>query len=796
MMTPADKQKLLNNEMIAKGVERYRRNYQNTLDKGLLSDSKPGSILLQRTIEMVKNGLLEWIKVTEKGSGYEAQIRPHVVALIENERDAYRVACEGCRTIVNNIGERIPFTRLAGKVGKSLEDEARIEQFRRKDKKEYLVAKTKKIKGIKSSTRVALSIRSRKSVKKLFPTETAVKLGGLLLFIFETSGLIKIENVMERPTKIVKTVSGSKELMEWLGKTEEDLKFRKPYFLPTITKPNDWTDVYSGGYDQEVFAKPLIKAGKHTKDLANENLNEFLTSVNRMQSVAFRVDHNVLETALHFWRNNIALNCLPSISPEEVPAFPEAADKDPELKIRWKREAHKIHSRNRDRQSRKIYLNQTLGLAVKFKEEDFYYPLRADFRGRLYTVPSYLTFQSEDLSRALIKFADSKEVTDPRWLYVHNANVWGKDKITMEQRIAWTKENLPLIRKISQDPIGNLEWTKADKPWQALAAAFELDAYLEAKESGKPFFTHLPIWIDGTNNGLQIFSLLSKDEAGAKATNVYPNETPSDIYGQVADKLIEFLKTEDDDKAKFWLAFGIDRKATKKVVMTVPYGVSPHSARNYVKDWYEEICKEKNIPQITPGIAFVNCAYLSRHILRIIRQTTTGAIEIMNWLKEVANLLSAKNKDIKWTSPSGFVVRQATYQKDTKTIKLSYGKTVANLNIVKDNNKLSSRRQQSGISPNFVHSLDAAILHKTVNDCFDHGIKTIATIHDSFATLAPDLDTMNSLLLKRIEKIFSVNLLEDLRKQLEAHSGIKLSDPPKQGTLDLSLITKSVFFYA
>ena len=66
-------------------------------------------------------------------------------------------------------------------------------------------------------------------------------------------------------------------------------------------------------------------------------------------------------------------------------------------------------------------------------------------------------------------------------------------------------------------------------------------------EKGKNHYTHLPIAIDGSCNGLQIFSLMLRDEVGGEATNLTPRDKPQDIYGIVSDKTTAQLKLETSD---------------------------------------------------------------------------------------------------------------------------------------------------------------------------------------------------------------------------------------------------------
>ena len=176
-------------------------------------------------------------------------------------------------------------------------------------------------------------------------------------------------------------------------------------------------------------------------------------------------------------------------------------------------------------------------------------------------------------------FAEGKPLDDKGrwWLGVHGANLFGNDKISLDDRAKWAFDYRPNAVNIASDPYRNLDWTEADDPWQFLAWCFE---WAEAHEEG--FVSHLPVGLDGSCNGLQHFSALLRDEVGGAATNLVPAPVPADIYREVAKRAEEILSEVGEDDPNFWMAqswlvFGIDRKITKRSVMTLPYGVTYRS---------------------------------------------------------------------------------------------------------------------------------------------------------------------------------------------------------------------------
>ena len=60
-----------------------------------------------------------------------------------------------------------------------------------------------------------------------------------------------------------------------------------------------------------------------------------------------------------------------------------------------------------------------------------------DFRGRVYPIPPHLNHIGHDLARGLLQFGVGKKLgkTGLRWLKIHTANLMGKDKAPIEDKL-------------------------------------------------------------------------------------------------------------------------------------------------------------------------------------------------------------------------------------------------------------------------------------------------------------------------------------------------------------------------
>jgi DNA-directed RNA polymerase len=88
--------------------------------------------------------------------------------------------------------------------------------------------------------------------------------------------------------------------------------------------------------------------------------------------------------------------------------------------------------------------------------DHFYFPHNLDFRGRVYPIPPHLNHIGNDLARGLLLFGKGKRLGESgvRWLKIHTANLMGKDKASIPDKLTFLEQNLDLIHKFAADPLG------------------------------------------------------------------------------------------------------------------------------------------------------------------------------------------------------------------------------------------------------------------------------------------------------------------------------------------------------
>lgn len=339
-----------------------------------------------------------------------------------------------------------------------------------------------------------------------------------------------------------------------------------------------------------------------------------------------------------------------------------------------------------------------LNQAEKFKHCDkIYFPYNLDFRGRAYPIPPHLSNIGSDLCRGLLKFAEAKPL-GPRgfyWLKVHFANLAGKDKISFEDRAAFTTEHLDQIRAVAEDPFGDTTnevgrwWMSLEDPFQALATCIEIT---RAIDSGDPpsYLCSLPVHMDGSCNGLQHYAALGRDLVGGKAVNLCDCPVPQDVYTFVMKRVIdriaeeaatppEIVNPEDmtllekkagrnHEAAKLVNGF-VDRSVVKRTVMTSVYGVTYIGARKQILEKIEEklLAAGVDVEERSDEI-YAASGYLASVTMEVMGELFQGARQTMSWLAECARLISSRGQPMAWLSPIGVPVVQPYRQSKSHNI--------------------------------------------------------------------------------------------------------------------------------
>ena len=495
------------------------------------------------------------------------------------------------------------------------------------------------------------------------------------------------------------------------------------------------------------------------------------------------------------------------------------------------------------------------------KFEEFYQEVYLDYRGRIYFYEKFMHFQSSDHAKGMMLFAHGKPLdrSGQYWLAVHTATSYNQtydiddipewvetdyrsyllsegldsisvDKFTLDDRVRWTNENMETI--IEAGEVSHF-FEEAEEPVGFLACCIE---WYNFSECDGVYISHLPIPIDGSNNGWQHLGAISKDTRTGELVGLVAQEIQRDFYVSTAKELLKI----DDPKLNTMPMKHVRKGVSKRGSMTRAYSAGAgtmgynmwRDCRAYgydekydieeidCKRWANSLVKAINV--VCPG-PLKTMEYLQKlaafHIgtYKKYRNGEPAGTEYFELQKELSTLWSQEDKDverieelleeakefypvlvegngkktIRWSTPSQFVVVYEGYREDDfKCRGTINGKQIKHVLRVKT--KVPDMRKfMCGISPNYVHSMDAAHMALVI----DRWPGAFGAIHDSFATHACDVEKLIALTKSTFVEMYDVPNFYD-KIQQDITGGTDSIPQPELGTLDVSGVYDSDYFFA
>lgn len=799
-----DVDKQAKNKMVEQGVLKARRQIRSAREREAESETCYGQKLLREGIPHMHKGLKDWLKTRKRYAKHSE------VYQILKDLDTKVVCYIAVKGIVDVLSYRRPLSSASIRIGALIEDEARFTAFSQHEDFKLIQKGARKRPNYSKRRYYLMHSQKGEALKgnteewKRWGTKLKLQIGTvLIMLISKHTGLVDFVKIMQGSKKgPTRFVQATKKTEQWIKDMITHNEMLEPFWMPLKSYPKAWESVWSGGYEEEDGLPPLpfikLRNKAYLRDVEDLPMQSVMGAVTSLQNTAWEVNPHVYNFLSDVWERDVPLGDLPQQTDVPLPPIPPDMDEDPLVKRDWKRQSASIYEHNASTKSRRILVLNTIGLAKRYLGDRFYLPHQCDFRGRAYAVPSYLNHMGPDFAKGLVRFANPETLRtddDLAWLYIHGANTYGI-KGTYEDRIRWVDANKDNIFRVAS-PKPDLDFLQqADEPFQFTAFAWEFLQLHTKWNNG--FESYLPCQMDASNNGLQILGMLTRDRSSCEATNVASNDVPQDIYQRVMDEAVKVIIHErsTNEFAQRWLDFGLDRGCAKRPTMTQPYGSTRHSCRQYVNQWYMEKVRAGREDPFTAGNRFEACSYLAMKVWHAIEHVVGRPREAMAWLQKVARLLAKDNKAMQWVTPSGFPVRQAYEKFAEKSIRTKVGDKVFRVKFREDIGVLSPRRQAQGSSPNFVHSLDASILHKTVAECSSLGIQSFAMVHDSYGTHSNKCPIMADSIRRNVYDIFSVDQLANLRVALMESTGLELPELPAYGDFDVSEVLNSLYMFS
>lgn len=805
-------------EMRARGERRSVVQLTKAVSRGAAAETPAGIALTRRALAPLTEAIKEFVETANAGRAGRRNIAATLLEGVDPELAAYVAlrctlgAAHLCRSLKS----------AAIDTANRLATELMADQFETANTALYrAVVRTATERGLNSARQAkAVELAAKKFGVAVAPWTSSQRLmlgTKLVELVVETSGLI--DTYFDRQgKKVSQRLTFTAEIDEWFRKYNEASTLTRPFFLPTVIPPKPWEDPYTGAYYgagsalHSLVTRPFRG---QLEALEKAEMSPVYDGINALQDTPWRVNSEVLAIMREAWENALPLPCLPRREDEPVPEKPESvsqAERGSEERKKWRQLVRPIHERNAKARSTRFEFNRLLSLAEESAEFDaIYFPYQLDFRGRAYATSTTLSPQGADEARGLLEFSQGKELGEAglHWLGIHGANLWGNDKVPFEDRYQWALDFAEEAMAIAADPLNNLKWTEADNgdhAWTFLAWCFEWARAMALGKDAHTFVSHLPIALDGSCNGIQHFSAMLRDEVGGRAVNLVPGPRPEDIYGRVAERVVERLtehaEVQDEHGwvAQSWLAFGIRRDITKRPVMVLPYGGTYKSCLDYVEAAVTKRIADGQEDPFGDHMPKAR-AFLASLVWASIGDVVVAAREAMSWLQAVARVVTAAGVPLEWTTPSGFVVSQAYREFKDKRIETRFCGSIVKFRSLEETDKLDRARQVSAVAPNFVHSLDASAMVLTVQAGKAKGIHSWAMIHDSYGTHAADTDLLAATLREEFVRMYShhdvlARFREEVTATLTPEQAAEIPPIPKMGRLDLEVVKDAAYFFA
>ena len=222
---------------------------------------------------------------------------------------------------------------------------------------------------------------------------------------------------------------------------------------------------------------------------------------------------------------------------------------------------------------------------------------------------------------------------------------------------------------------------------------------------------------------------------------------------------------------------GEKRKLLNTPIMTFPYSSTVGGMAEEMVDVYSDL-SELNEPEDDAAI------FLAKAVRLACQDILPGPTRIMKYIRKLALHRYHQGEDefLEWISPTGFPFVNMYHK--PKFVKLDLTGGVRSRYKVADGASPTRRKGKmlNAASPNYIQSLDAAHLIRTVLAANRKGIRDILTVHDSYSCLAPFARPFGLIIRQEMAILHAMDPLAALRKANVSHPN--LLPLPQRGNID------------
>lgn len=839
--TTYERQLKLERDALELSYERLNKQIEERIRSGDADELLEGRLILHHAIDAVANKVTEFFEAKLYGNAGTA--KRYLADFEQSPKElAYVVLVSMIRMISKT--DLIPATAMISQINRALYHSILVRRLDDKgDNLSAYVERRFKARGTKYIQREKIKIAKQQNKlndNTLCP-ET-VKVGAYLIDLVISSGANVVEKVVVNEGRKRRTyLKYTEECYKLILQSRELLLGEYRKYPIHIMKPKDWKGFKgSGGYQNDKLYKiNAVKTEKRkelNKYFNQSNVTEPFEILNALQGTAWRVNRRVFDVMSEIFDSNLLDPTMPKNSPKLYGGLPyngfldardfvneadygeytvSPIDKIPVFKDKKRGRQYWVARRAQEdvctaSNSKAMMANLVLYNAKEYLQEpEIYFSYQFDFRGRIYPIQQHLQPQGSGYVKALLEFAEGEPIDSDeakRWFMIHGANCYGFDKEPYDERINKIKDLTLDILNTAADPMTHRDfWSAADDPFLFLAWCFE---YADLLKNPENFVSRIPVALDATCSGIQIYSGLLRDREGAKAVNVI-GQTREDIYQRVADKVNEYLDNGDYmPEIVFNQSDGtthtvntkpladslkgkVSRRLTKRNTMTQPYSVTHRGMKDQLVAELNDLEMENN--KFWVGDNWLAAMFLADLNSRAIGAVVRGARVGQEYLVGVTRDLALQGNWVAYTTPlTGFPVIQKIHREEVERITTAIGKLSIRTTIP---DSIDIRKMRSGVAPNYVHSLDAALLGDTVLRLARLGITKFHMIHDSYGVPARFVGDLNREVRESYIDLFETDPLTNWYYQVKSDHEV-LPEDVMINTLDLQEVRDSHYIFS
>lgn len=756
-------------------ISNIHRQIRQSNEKTYASSNIIGQTAIRTYLSLVNKEIEERLFVLRRG---KAAVDAETVFQKLKEADPDPLSLITMKVALDVLGKEAnpQLQELTVPIGAAIHTQLRMDYFH--DKNPNLYQQVEQFFHGSTGTRQKATVLTRAFNQEgiEFPAwdrHTRHKVGAWLLdCLIRVTGWLKTETVRTNNGRKTRTVMRYTDefikMREQILNQAEHLAFCQ---WPMLCPPIDWgVDGEPGGYLSEVV-RGQNQLVRRTKPLVGRIQGTVpVKMLNNLQQVAYRINPVVMQVAEHCYEHQITIGKFVRERHLQRPPSPGEQATEEQI-LNYKHACRDIENHNAQIGRRNCRTTDLMYVARLYKEEPaFFHAWNFCYRGRVYPLTTALSVQGTDVDRALHYFS-AEGVIDEWYLAFHVSNTFGNDKLPIDERIQWTRDNLDHITQIALDPIGTIPlWENVSEPWSHMAACHE---YYVCCIAQTKWSSGLPVGIDATQSGIQHLAALTKCADAGTKVNLYPKKRPADGYRSVAEYAARILPHPYNS----WM----NRRITKRPTMCTPYGLQKSSCRDYVRTAL--LAEDRNLKE--PGVLsqIVNAVFDEA-----IPAIFPGPVDAMHWIQSCAKHILTTKDEITWTSSSGFKVVQDLRVPKGRIIKtrlMGHGRVecwVGDGMADPDKN-----HHKNALAPNFIHSQDSALVHLT----FCEWDRPFTLIHDCALGRSCDMADMSRAIRRHFVDMYDDDVLQGWADEV----GVEIPEGLIKNTLDIHKVLESDYFF-